>query len=104
MTGNFPDGDIDHINRVRNDNRWSNLRECTQSQNSANTGVRVDNTSGYKGVVWLKKRYKWKAQIMVKQKQIYLGQYNDIKDAAIAYNIKAKELLGKFACLNEVRR
>jgi HNH endonuclease len=43
---------MDHVNGDRADNRWCNLREATQSQNQANTSMRADNISGYKGVCW----------------------------------------------------
>jgi hypothetical protein len=45
---------MDHVNGDRADNRWCNLREATQSQNQANTSMRADNISGYKGVCWHK--------------------------------------------------
>lgn len=102
MNGKWPKNDIDHINQIKDDNRWENLRDCTCSQNLANVGPQINNTSGYKGVCWHKARNKWQAQIRFKGKQIYLGVYYDIKNAAIAYNIKAKELLGDFAHQNKI--
>lgn len=50
---------IDHINGIRSDNAWKNLRECNQSGNISNVGKRTNNTSGYKGVRWNKLRGKW---------------------------------------------
>jgi hypothetical protein len=50
MTGEWPDDEIDHVNRVKNDNRWSNLRAADHSLNTRNVGVRKDSKSGVKGV------------------------------------------------------
>ncbi|MBV8473755.1 MAG: HNH endonuclease, partial [Hyphomicrobiales bacterium] len=61
MTGEWPKHFIDHDNNVRSDNRWSNLREATQSQNIANTRRGAKNTSGYKGVSLEKSSGRWAA-------------------------------------------
>lgn len=50
VTGAFPKDKIDHINGDKMDNRWSNLRECTQAQNLCNTKLRSNNKTGAKGV------------------------------------------------------
>lgn len=72
---------VDHINGNKLDNRKCNLRICSQQQNTFNTCINSNNTSGYKGVTWDKKRNKWIAQIMVNYKHIYLGRYENIEDA-----------------------
>ena len=72
---------VDHIYHNRNDNRKSQLRLVNNQQNQCNTVVAKDNTSGYKGVYWHKKRNKWEALISYNNKQIYLGLYDDIEDA-----------------------
>ncbi len=101
MTGEWPADQIDHINRIRSDNRWSNLRAATPQQNTANS-FRVDNTSGKKGVTWNKQAGKRQAQICVNGKNYHLGRYNDIEDAAVAYSNIAKILHGEFAHLEEL--
>lgn len=58
--------------------------------------------SKYKGVFWEKRRSKWVAQIKVNYKHIYLGQYDNERDAAIAYNGAALLHHGEFALLNQV--
>jgi len=93
---------VDHINRNRLDCREENLRLTTNQQNICNQGLHKNNTSGYKGVYWEKKANKWHAQIMYNRKCLYLGLFKDKKEAALAYNKKAVELFGKFACLNEI--
>ena len=61
MTGKWPEDQIDHINRVRNDNKWSNLRESNNTQNKMNSGVYKNNSSGLKGVTWDNRSGKWRA-------------------------------------------
>lgn len=95
MTGEWPADQIDHANRNRSDNRWSNLRAATRSQNAMNS-FHANNTSGRKGVNWHKKTGKWVAKISVDCKTHHLGYYNDIEDAAVAYKNIARILHGKF--------
>ena len=102
--GYMPD-EIDHINGIRDDNRIENLRECTRSQNSANAPKRKSydgkiTSSKYKGVYWYKRYQKWKAQIGKDGKMIHLGYFDSERDAAKAYDSKAKELFGEFAAVN----
>lgn len=61
--GYFPDSDIEHINGVRDDNRLKNLRLATRSRNMQNTSKHRDNSSGYKGVDWNKKKGKWRGRV-----------------------------------------
>lgn len=82
--GVFPDGQIDHINRKRCDNRISNLRQVTSSQNRQNTDVRIDNKSGAKGVFWYHKRNKWIAYIRFNGKRYSLGYHVNFEDAVSA--------------------
>lgn len=92
----------DHINRVRLDNRRSNLRPATASQSCCNRAKFKESSSKYIGVCWYKKYQKWVARIQVAGKRQTLGYFNDPQDAARAYNKAAKKLHGKFATLNEV--
>jgi len=97
---NIPKGlQIDHQNHNGLDNRKSNLRICTNAQNQYNQKLR-QGSSKYKGVYLDKQREKWKAQIQLNNKQIHIGRFLDEIDAAKAYDKKAIELFGKFACLN----
>ena len=100
MTGSFPEDQVDHINQIKEDNRWLNLRCATRSQNLANTKKMKTNTSGYKGVSWKKKNKKWGVKICFQNKQVHLGYFESLEDAALAYNKKALELFGEFAKLN----
>ena len=55
MTGRWPDPECDHEDLDKSNNRWSNLREASKSQNKANVPIPCTNTSGIKGVSWHKK-------------------------------------------------
>ena len=95
MTGDWPDGVIDHIDGNPKNNRFSNLRNVPQAKNMWNTSRRRDNTSGYKGVT--KRRGFWVARIACGGKQHHIGCYATAEMAAFAYNKKAAELFGEFA-------
>lgn len=94
----------DHIDRDKENNHRSNLREATHSQNRVNSKKRSDNTSGYRGVFLDKRTGRWPTQIQFKGKQIYLGVFNDKKDAARVYDKAALEYYGEFAQLNFPRK
>lgn len=88
---------VDHINGNPMDNRCSNLRICTQAQNSLNNrGPKFSSKSGHKGVYWHKAAQKWCAEVVLDGKKYYLGLFKKKLDAAEAYNKKAKELHDSF--------
>ncbi|WP_313687028.1 HNH endonuclease signature motif containing protein, partial [Pantoea sp.] len=82
MYGAWPTYVIDHINRVKSDNRAMNLRDVTSRANSAN---RSDNSSGCTGVSWRQDCDKWRASIWVDGKMKHLGNYHTIDAAHAAY-------------------
>ena len=86
----WPKDQIDHINRIRTDNRIANLRDVSNKQNGQNASKPSNNTSGHPGVRWHKRASKWVAQIQHNQKQIHLGCFTDIEEALSAR--KAGEL------------
>ena len=59
MEGYFPEYHVDHKNRIRDDNRWSNLRHVSRQCNQRNASIAKDNTSGITGVCWHKNNKKW---------------------------------------------
>ena len=93
---------IDHRDRNPLNNRRANLRVCNQSQNQMNKKIPKNNTSGYKGVCWVKNRKTWKACIRANGENLYLGSFKDKIDAAQAYNKAAIKHFGEFACLNSI--
>lgn len=90
VNGVWPQGDIDHINRSRSDNRISNLREATRSQNVFNSD-NSRNTSGFRGVHYAKKQGNWIAQIKVDGKGMHLGSFDTPEQASLAYQKAAGE-------------
>lgn len=94
--------EVDHINGDKLDNRRSNLRICTSSQNKFNKSLQSNNTSGYKGVSWNKDINKWVAQIWVNNKKFYIGVFTNKLDAALGYNEVALRLHGEFALTNQL--
>ncbi len=92
--------DVDHINLNPLDNRKDNLRICSHLENCRNRNKhKVPNfTSQFKGVAWDKD--KWSAMIANEGKRISIGRFESEKDAAVAYDLYAKDLFGEFALLN----
>ena len=91
---------VDHRDRFGLNNTDINLRIVTHQQNCQNRGLRKDSTSGYKGVGWNVSMGKWEARINVNDKYIYLGWFNDIAEAALAYDAGAIKYYGEYASLN----
>jgi len=90
---------VDHINGNGLDNRRSNLRICTQRQNTHNSRP-SGLASSYKGVAGDKSRNRWIAAIFDGAHHIHLGRFDDEAEAARAYDRKAAELFGEYAYLN----
>ena len=98
--GEWPKQKIDHRNGLKDDNRIGNLRLATKQQNAANSKVRSDNTSGFKGVTLNTRVGRWVAQIHVGGKNIGLGYFRHREDAARAYDAAAIKHFGEFALTN----
>jgi HNH endonuclease len=97
MTGDWPNR-IDHINRIRTDDRWINLRNVTPQNNSMNRNVSSRNvTSGVSGVCWHKGKGKWRVYITIDYRQTDIGTFDDL-DKAVAFR-RAAEIkhFGQFA-------
>ncbi len=97
VTGEDPaEFEVEHKNRNRVDNRFSNLRLATHSQNNCNTPLRKDNTSGHKGVSWSKSCRRWHAYITINQRRKTLGFFTSLEDAANAVRNLRPKLHQKF--------
>lgn len=88
---------VDHINGDKLDNRKQNLRIVTNQENCMNRKIVSNNTSGTTGVYWNKTAKKWQAQIVLKQKFIYLGCFDNKEDAIKARKEAEKIYFGEFA-------
>jgi hypothetical protein len=100
MTGNQPQGEIDHIDGNRDNNTWGNLREVTKSQNCFNRSNRVNSKSKYKGV-YRHSGGKYQATITVEGKRTHLGTFETEIEAAVKYNEAALIHHGEHARLND---
>jgi hypothetical protein len=87
----------DHINGDGLDNRRSNLRLATATQNGANRKLSSNNTSGVSGVWWDMRLKKWRAQIKVNRRMIPLGQFIEKQAAILARQNAVKIHFGEFA-------
>lgn len=100
---NWPDTFIDHIDGNRNNNWPDNLRAATNIENSQNTRkTSKKTTSQYKGVSFNRGKIQkpWRTYIKQNGQSLYVGSYATEEEAARAYDAKAKELFGEFACPN----
>jgi len=95
---NPPNGmQVDHVDYNGLNNKRSNLRICTQSQNMRHNR-RLAGISGFRGVDPINGR--WRARIKVDNKVFHLGMFDNVEDAAEAYDIAATRYGGEFARTN----
>lgn len=98
---NTPQGvEVDHKDGDGLNNQKCNLRNCDHFQNSHNQSRQSNNKSGFKGVSKDKNTGKWAVNIKINNKQIHIGCFKDLKDAALAYDKAALKYHGDFARLN----
>ena len=87
---------IDHIDGDGRNNKPSNLRLATNSENAQNRGTPRNNTSGRKGVYWHKPLGKWYAQIKINRRGTHLGLFDSLDEASAAYETAARQHFGQF--------
>lgn len=91
---------VDHINGNGLDNRKSNLRIATHSQNQINRASPSNNKSGFKGVIYCKQTGRWRAELRAYGKWVWIGRFDTPEEAARAYDATAREYFGEFAFTN----
>lgn len=96
------DGEPDHENRDRLDNRRENLRPSTRSLNNSNKLKKEGATSRFKGVCRIVGTNRWQASIQFNKKRYSLGEFREEEHAAIVYNVAAQMCFGPFAVLNPI--
>lgn len=102
MTGSWPEKEIDHINRIKYDNSWKNLRLADRSQNNCNkTSTRKKYFDLPRGVSWSIKYKKYQSQCKHKNHNYHLGYFDNIDEAKSAYDIFARETQKEFMFVNE---
>ena len=90
----------DHVNLDKLDNSCSNLRLVSRKHNNVNKAITSKNTSGYKGVSWIKRRNSWQSRLQDNGKTIFSRYFKTAEEAALAYDIAAIQAHGEFAHLN----
>lgn len=97
LTHGYRPVQVDHRNGVLDDNRPDNLRDATCEQNQRNAKVRIDNSTGVKGVSWHASSGRWQAQCSVNGKQKTIGRYDTIEAAEAAVRAFREQHHGEFA-------
>lgn len=95
-TGEWPTENVDHINGVKTDNCWSNLRLATHSQNGCNR-LNLANKSGCKNVYWSNTRNRWVIDITLNRVRVFHKVMEDYDEAVALAKAKMDELHGEFA-------
>ena len=93
MTGEWPKFIVNHINEIKTDNRWCNLQHVTWSLNNLNRRLHVHNKSGHKGVS-LHQGGRWRASLVVNNRQVYHKLFSTKEEAIAAYEIAFKKYWG----------
>jgi len=95
--GEFPHGDVDHIDCDKQNNLIGNLRVADPSQNRCNVRRQVINSTGFKGVHFNKRAGKYRSIIKFKGETRFLGYFDQPEDAHAAYTMAANDMHGEFA-------
>lgn len=93
MTGSLPQGEVDHEDHDRANNRWANLKDAGGSENRKNKTRYSNNKSGVTGVAWCDRTSKWRASISISGRTRYIGSFGT-KDEAVAARKAAEVRLG----------
>jgi hypothetical protein len=84
MYGEWPSTNIDHVNGIPNDNRISNLRLATPKENQENVKLRIDSSTGCRGVNWNKAERKWVSRVQHYKERIVVGKFDSLFEAVCA--------------------
>lgn len=96
MTGKWAPEQVDHRDNDGLNNRWENLRACTNAENQSNRPATICNTTGVKGVAWNRRDKCYYVTIQHQGRRFHLGCFKTIEEARAAYEAKAREVQGEF--------
>lgn len=99
INGEWPNGDIDHIDGTTTNNAWANLRAATESQNMMNAKIRKDNKTGIKGVHAMRRATttRYAANVTVNRRRVRIGTFDTLEEAAEKRLAAASQVYGEFA-------
>lgn len=100
MTGNWPEDQIDHINNIKDDNSFANLRQATNGQNQQNIKMFKTNKSGYKNVSWHKIMKKWVVLLRINNKTAIREYFSDVNEAGQFAEKARKQIHKEFSTCN----
>ena len=95
MTGYVP-AMIDHVNGIKTDNSWENLRACDKSDNACNANVGQKNKHGHRGIYFNNITGKFQGRVTVKGRSHHVGSFKELGDAVRSTELLRKELHGEF--------
>jgi hypothetical protein len=91
MTRSWPNGNPEHENQIKIDNRWSNIKDLAPPHdNSGNKGLQINNTSGLRGVSWRRWNKRWQVHIYIHGKSINLGCFDNKDEAGLVWDAAAR--------------
>jgi hypothetical protein len=96
MAGEWPPHQVDHINRIRGDDRFANLRLATSSENKRNRPADSDSISGVKGVHWHKPSQRWHVRVCLRGREHSFGYFKTVEEAAEVARMAQAKLHGEF--------
>lgn len=96
MTGGWPPNVIDHQNGVPGDNRWTNIRSATHTQNSVNRRAKPSRKGGLRGAFYRERAKRWQGYVIVNGRHLHLGYFDTAEEAHAAHMAKSKEIYGEF--------
>jgi HNH endonuclease len=85
VTGEWPTGEIDHVDGDRANNIFPNLRQASRRENMQNLGKQARNTSGHVGAFWSKSKGRWSSRICTEDGVVFLGYFDSAEAAGAAY-------------------
>lgn len=94
--GEHPPAHVDHIDGDPSNNALANLRPASCSENLSNMKLKINNTSGEKGVAWDKSKKRWKAHVKKDYRLVYQKSFTTFEEAVVAVRAAREKIHGAF--------